>query len=104
MRASVEPGCFELMAHVGERRLRLIGERHSAATDESIDVEHTETNAFHVKCSNRELERLALVEHGVAPGALRLALEARYEALKALFGSFSMVRVDRHDSRDEMVI
>ena len=99
MRAGVEPGCLEFMTHVGKRRLRLIAERQSASTDEAIDIEHAEANAFHVKCPNGELERRTLVEDGIAGGALRLALETRHKTLETVLGSFPMVCIGRHGSR-----
>lgn len=96
MRSSVEPRRFELMSDVGERSPRCIAEGNVAASDEPIDVEHSEPDALHVKRSNREFQRFAFLEDGVLRRAWRLALQMRDQNLQTVFGGFAVIGISCH--------
>ncbi len=91
MRSRVKAGRFQLSTHVAERAAGALSEREGAAADQSIDVEHPESNRFHVKRSYGDAERFAFLEEGVAYRARRLRLDVGHQRLQMIVCSFSMI-------------
>src|SRR5215218_10140628 len=89
MGAGVEPGGFELTADLREGLTGVVVDDDRAAVDHAIHVEHAKADAFHVKRTNRDAERGAFVQEGVARGSRRLRLDRGHERLEVLFGGQS---------------
>ena len=68
MRAGVEPGSFELVTSIREERGDLSGQFDGAASQQTIDVEHPESNRLEVKRRDRALERFQLLDE--RPGGI----------------------------------
>ena len=79
MGAGVEPGRFELPPHLRERISFVVSDDHGAAVNHAIHVEHSKTDALHVKRTYCDAERGTLLEERVACGARRLCLHGGNE-------------------------
>ena len=93
MRSRVEPGSFEFLADLGKCGFRLIRQRETASSDESIDVVHPKANAFHVKGAYRQPQRFAFFKDRVPSVAMWLILNAGHQPLEAFFSGFSVVGI-----------
>ena len=91
MRTGMEPGRFELLAHLSERVARLVGKRNGSAIDHAIDVEHAEPDPLHMERANRDGQRRAFLEKTVARRTRWLRRDARDESFKAFFGRSSRI-------------
>jgi phosphoglycolate phosphatase-like HAD superfamily hydrolase len=91
MRAGMEPGGFELLAHLSKREARVVGKRDASAIDHAIDVEHAEADPFHVERANRDAQRGAFLEETVARRARWLRRDARNQRFEAFFGCSSRI-------------
>ena len=87
---------LELNPHLRKRPTRIVCDRQFTAIDQPVDVVHAETDAFHMKGTNREAEGGALLEKGIASGALRLRLDTRDQGLQVVVGRLAVVRVGGH--------
>ena len=67
MGPSVEAGGFQVLAHVGDNRGGLRGQRHRRVLDQPVYVVNAEANALEVEGGNGALERFGLLEE---PGQL----------------------------------
>jgi len=91
MRSGVKAGRFQLSTHIAERASGALSEREGAAADQSIDVEHPESDRFHVKRSYGNAERLAFLEEGVAYRTRRLRLDVGHQRLQMIVCSLSVI-------------
>jgi hypothetical protein len=87
----MKAGCFQLSTHIAERAAGTLTEREGAAADQSIDVEHPESDRFHVKRSYGDAERFAFLEEGVAYRAGRLRLDVGHQRFQVIVGSLSVI-------------
>ena len=89
MRSGVETGRLELAAGAGERgTLRW---RIRSAREETIDVEHPEADAFHVKGADGDAERFAFGDQRVARRLGRAGLEEGDQGVDVVLGGLAVI-------------
>jgi hypothetical protein len=69
----------------------VVAEGNGVSRNQSIDVERPETNALHVKRTDRIAQRRAFFEKGVTPWTLLLCLHLGDEYLQVFLGGFSVI-------------
>jgi len=87
----VEAGGFQFASDIAKRAPRIVAESQHIAGNQPIDIEHPETDGFHVERANRERKRGALVEKCVARLAFWLSLYFRYQGLQVIVGGLSVI-------------
>lgn len=60
----METGCLQLTPRISESRAHLWGDL--GPRQDTIHIEHSESNAFHVECANRDGERFAFGDERLA--------------------------------------